>query len=159
MISKNISNHLKSYVMKVKKEIENGFFIFVSIATYFLLMEFLGLSHLYYLRLFNIVFVVYAVNDTITSRITKGKMHFVPNAMAALTTSVLGISLSIIGLLIYSYLKGGNEYVQSLSETFLFGGHPTINVYCITLFFEGIASSLMVTMMLMLYYNDKFVVD
>lgn len=145
--------------MKVKKEVENGIFIFISIATFFLLMEMLGLSHLYYLRLFNIVFIVYAIKDTLESRIARGKIKFVPNAIAALTTSIVGVFLSVLGLLIYSYMKGGNEYVQSLSQTFLFGGHPSINEYCLTLFFEGVASSLMVSMILMLYYNDKFVVD
>ena len=145
--------------MKVKKEIKNGYFIFICIGTYFLLMEFLGLSNLFYLRLLNIVFIVYAVNDTLQSRIAHNKKKFVPNALAALVTSLVGVTLSILGLLIYSYMRGGDKYINSLSETFLFGGHPSINMYCLTLFFEGIASSVIVTMLLMLYYNDKFVAD
>lgn len=145
--------------MKVKKEIKNGYFIFISIGTYFLLMEFLGLSNLFYLRLLNIVFIVYALNDTLQSRISHGKKNFVKNAVAAMVTSIVGVFLSIIGLLIYSYMRGGNKYIQNLSETFLFGGHPSINMYCFTLFFEGMASSVIVTMLLMLYYNDKFAAD
>jgi hypothetical protein len=145
--------------MKVKKEIKNGFFIFISIGTYFLLMEFLGLSNLFYLRLFNVFFVLYAVNDTLRSRVAHGKTKFVPNALAALITSVLGVTLSVVGLLIYSYMRGGDAYIHNLSETFLFGGHPSINMYCFTLFFEGIASSVIVTLLLMLYYNDKFIAD
>ncbi len=145
--------------MKVKKEIKNGYFIFISVGTYFLLMEFLGLSNLFYLRLLNVLFIVYAVNDTLQSRIARGKKNFVPNALAALLTSTVGVTLSILGLLIYSYLRGGDDYIHSLSETFLFGGHPSINMYCLTLFFEGLASSVIVTMLLMLYYNDKFVAD
>jgi hypothetical protein len=145
--------------MKVKKEIKNGFFIFISIGIYFLLMELLGLSNLFYLRLFNIFFIVYAVNDTLRSRIEHGKKEFVPNAMAAMITSAIGVTLSAIGLLIYSYIKGGDAYINNLSETFLFGGHPSINMYCFTLFFEGLASSVIVTMLLLLYYNDKFIAD
>lgn len=145
--------------MKVKKEIKNGYFIFITIGTYFLLMEFLGLAHLFYLRLFNIVFVFYAVNNTIQSRVAHGQTKFVPNAIAAMVTSLVGVALSAAGLLIYSYMKGGDEYTSTLSETFLFGGHPSINMYCFTLFFEGIASSVIVTMLLMLYYNDKFIAD
>ena len=145
--------------MKVKKEIKNGYFIFISIGTYFLLMEFLGLSDLFYLRLLNILFIVYAINDTLQSRIARGKKKFVPNALAALVTSTIGVTLSILGLLTYIYLRGGDDYIHNLSETFLFGGDPSINMYCLTLFFEGIASSLIVTMILMLYYNDKFVAD
>ncbi|REG91202.1 hypothetical protein [Flavobacterium aquicola] len=145
--------------MKVKKEIKNGYFIFISIGTYFLLMEFLGLSNLFYLRLLNILFIIYAVNDTLKSRIAHGKKNFVPNAIAALVTSLVGVTLSILGLLIYSYIRGGDKYINSLSETFLFGGHPSINMYCLTLFFEGMASSVIVTLLFMLYYNDKFVAD
>lgn len=145
--------------MKVKKEIKNGYFIFISIGTYFLLMEFLGLSNLFYLRLLNVVFIVYAVNDTIQSRIAHGKKNFVKNALAALATSAVGVTLSILGLLIYSYMRGGEDFIRGLSETFLFGGHPSINIYCLTLFFEGMASSVVVTMILMIYYNDKFAAD
>ena len=145
--------------MKVTKEIKNGFFIFISIGTYFLLMELLGLSDLFYLRLFNVFFVMYAVNDTIKSRIAKGKNQFVSNAVAATVTSVVGVTLSIVGLLIYSYARGGDAYILNLSKTFLFGGDPSINMYCFTLFFEGIASAVIVTLLVMLYYNDRFVAD
>src|SRR6187402_677794 len=130
--------------MKVKKEIKNGFFIFVSICTFFLLMELLGLSHLFYLRLLNVFFVMYAVNDTIKSRIAEGKNKFISNAVAATVTSVVGIILSILGLLTYSYMRGGDVYIQKLSKTFLFGGDPSINMYCFTLFFEGMASAVIV---------------
>lgn len=145
--------------MKVKKEIKNGYFIFICIGTYFLLMEFLGLSNLFYLRLLNVFFIIYAVNDTLKSRIAHGKKNFVPNAIAALVTSLVGVSLSILGLLIYSYMRGGDDYINHLSETFLFGGNPSINMYCLTLFFEGMASSVIVTLLFMLYYNDKFIAD
>jgi hypothetical protein len=145
--------------MKVKTEIKNGYFIFIAIGTYFLVMEFLGLAHLFYLRLLNIVFVLYAVNNTIQSRIAHGKKKFVPNAIAAMVTSLVGVFLSVIGLLIYSNMRGGDEYTSKLSKTFLFGGDPSINMYCFTLFFEGIASSVIVTMLLMLYYNNKFIAD
>jgi hypothetical protein len=145
--------------MKVKREIKNSFFIFITIGSYFLLMEFLKLSDVFYLRLFNVFFIIYAVNNTIQTRIKKGKTNFIRNAKAAMVTSVLGVFLSVLGLLIYSYIRGGDEYIKKLSETFLFGGHPSINMYCFTLFFEGIASSVIVTLMLMLYYNDKFIAD
>lgn len=145
--------------MKVKKEIKNGYFIFISIGTYFLLMEFLGLSDVFYLRLLNVFFVLYAVNDTLKSRVKQGNTNFLSNIKAALTTSFVGVSLSIVGLLIYSYIRGGDAYIHTLSESFLFGGYPSINMYCFSLFFEGIASSIIVTLLLVLYYNDKFAAD
>lgn len=145
--------------MKIKREIKNGFFLVISIGTYFILMEFLGLSHIYYLRFLNAFFVFYAVNDTLKSRIAHGSTGFLPNVKAALTTSFVGITLSIVGLLTYSYARGGDAYIKSLSQSFLFGGNPSINMYCFSLFFEGIASAIIVTLLLMLYYNDKFAAD
>jgi hypothetical protein len=145
--------------MKLKTEIRNGYFIFIAMGTYFLLMEFLGLAHLFYLRLLNIVFVLYAVNNTLQSRVARGKKKFVPNFIAAMVTSLMGVFLSIIGLFTYSYMQGGDIYMQNLSESFLFGGHPSINMYCFSLFFEGIASSVIVTMLLMFYWNNKLTTD
>lgn len=141
------------------KEITNGFIIFIAISIYFLLMEALNLAHLFYLRLLNICFVFYGVNRTIQMNLQEGKNKFVSNAISAIVTSVVGVILSIIGLVIYSYLQGGDGFVQSLSATFLFGGNPSIDAYSISLLFEGIASSIIVTLLLMLYWNNRFLSD
>lgn len=145
--------------MKLPIEIKNGFLIFLAIGIYFLLMELLGLSQLFYLRLVNIFFVFYGVNKSIQTNLSGGKKKFVSNAVSALFTSVVGVVLSIIGLVIYSYLKGGDDFVQSLSATFLFGGNPSIDAYSISLLFEGLASSVIVTLLLMLYWNNRFYTD
>nr|WP_315175423.1 hypothetical protein [uncultured Flavobacterium sp.] len=145
--------------MKLPKELLNGILIFIGIALYFLLMTILGYENVTFLRVFNIIFVFYGVNRTIQTNLAEGKKVFVTNAVSAMMTSLVGVLLSIIGLLIYSNMKGGDSYVQSLSETFLFGGNPTVNTYCISLLFEGIASTIIVTLLLMLYWNDRHVAD
>lgn len=142
--------------MKLPKEFTNGLLIFIGIGVYFMVMNVLNLADLFYLRLFNIVFLFYGVNKTIVSNIIDGKKEFLPNAISAMLTCLVGVFLSIIGLLVYSYIKGGDTYVQSLSKTFLFGGNPSVNTYCICLLFEGIASAVIVTLLLMLYYNSKY---
>ena len=145
--------------MKLPKELLNGILIFIGIALYFLLMTILGYENVTFLRVFNIIFVFYGVNRTIQMNLAEGKKVFVTNAVSAMMTSLVGVLLSIIGLLIYSNMKGGDSYVQSLSETFLFGGNPTVNTYCISLLFEGIDSTIIVTLLLMLYWNDRHVAD
>jgi hypothetical protein len=145
--------------MKLPKEFRNGFIIFLGIGLYFLLMILLGLGNITALRLLNVVFVFYGVNQTIKMNLIEGKKNFVSNAISAFVTSLVGVFLSIIGLLLYSYMRGGDTYIQSLSKTFLFGGNPTVNTYCISLLFEGIASSVIVTLLLMLYTNNKYVAD
>lgn len=145
--------------MKASREIINGVLIFGGISVYFLIMNALGYADLFYLRLFNVFFIFYGVNRTIEMNIAEGKNKFANNAVSAMVTSVIGVVLSIIGLVIYSYMKGGDAYVQSLSKTFLFGGNPSIEAYSISLLFEGIASSVIVTMLLMLFWNNHLTTD
>ncbi len=145
--------------MKLPKELLNGGIIFAGIALYFLLMNALGYADLFYLRIVNVFFVFYGVNKTIEMNVAEGKKTFIANAISAMITSLVGVFLSIIGLVIYSYMQGGDSYVKSLSKTFLFGGNPSVNTYSICLLFEGIASSVIVTMLLMLYWNNRLTTD
>ncbi|MGO4904865.1 hypothetical protein [Flavobacterium sp. W20_MBD1_R3] len=145
--------------MKLPKELVNGFIIFIGIGLYFLLMELLGLADIYFLRLFNILFVFFGTYKTLKSNFAEGKNILVSNAVSALLTSLTGIFLSIIGLLIYIYIKGGDSYVGSLSKTFLFGGGPSVMTYSISLLFEGIASAVIVTFMLLLYWDPRYASD
>lgn len=145
--------------MKLPKELYNGIIIFIGIGLYFLSMEALNLTGLFYLRLFNIIFVFYGANRTLKSNFLEGKKVFTSNAISALATSLIGVFLSIMGLIIYSYKKGGDQYVQSLSETLLYGGNPSIMTYSISLLFEGIVSAVIVTFSLMLYWKSKYPSD
>ncbi|WP_366186095.1 hypothetical protein [Flavobacterium ovatum] len=143
--------------MKISKEFLNGFLIFIGIGLYFLLMEFAGLSNLFYLRFFNILFVFYGADRTLKSNFAEGKLLISENAISALFTALIGVFLSIVGLIAYSYLQGGDEFVQRLSKTLLFGGNPSIMTYSISLLFEGIVSAVIVTFILMLSWDNRYV--
>lgn len=145
--------------MKLPKELWNGCIIFIGIAVFFITMSVLGLANLFYLRVLNVLFVFYGVNRTIKMNFAENKKEFVFNATSAMTTSIIGVVMSVFGLAIYSYLQGGDLYVQSLSKTFLFGGSPSIVSYSFSLLIEGIASSVIVTLLLMLYWNNKLTSD
>ena len=145
--------------MKLSNEIYNGLIIFIGIGLFFLLMTILGFADVIWLRLFNIVFIFYGANRTIQMKLAEGHKIFISNAVSAIFTAAVGVVLSIIGLIVYSYIKGGDAYIQSLSKTFLFGGNPSIMTYSICLFFEGMASSVIVAMFLMLYWNKHHTSD
>ncbi|MNQ30214.1 hypothetical protein D3C85_435490 [compost metagenome] len=145
--------------MKLPKELYNGCIIFLGIGFYFLLMEALGLADLFYLRLLNILFVFYGTNRTLKSNFKEGKLIFSSNIASALLTSVTGVILSIVGLITYSFAKGGDLYVQSLSKTFLFGGNPSVMTYSISLLFEGIVSAVIVSFILILYWETRYTSD
>ncbi|WP_432222541.1 hypothetical protein ACRASX_04350 [Flavobacterium sp. TMP13] len=145
--------------MKLPKELSNGFLIFLGIAVYFLVLSILGLSNLFYLRLLNVIFIFYGVNRTIQMNTKNGQNDFVSNGVSAMATAIVGVSLSVLGLLIYIYARGGDAFVPLLAESFLFGGDPSVPAYCISLLFEGLASAVIVTLVLMLYTNNKYAVD
>lgn len=145
--------------MKLPKELYNGVIIFTGIALYFLLMEVLHLSNVFYLRLINIVFIYYGVNRTLKSNFAEGKTNFADNAISALLTALTGVILSISGLVAYIYSKGGDEYISTLSDSLLFVGSPSVMTYNISLLFEGIVSAVIVTFSLMLFWKKKYPSD
>jgi len=143
-------------MMKFKREILNGFFIFVGLGVYFIILEILGLSDLFYLRLLNVFIVAYFVNRTIKGNQEAGVRGYFANFLAAIATSMIGAILSISALLIYIHFKGGEEYLKNLSENFIFGGGEfSIVQYCIGLLFESTAGSLAISFSLMQYWKDK----
>jgi hypothetical protein len=58
--------------MKNQIEIKNGLLIFMGIAVFFMLMDFLGLAGENYLRIFNAFIVLYGINKTIKSNYQNG---------------------------------------------------------------------------------------
>lgn len=146
----------KTTVMKFKREITNGILIFLGIGIYFLILDLLGFSHIFYLRIFNVFIVIYGVNRTIKGNHEAGVRGYFPNFLGAIITSMIGAFLSIAALLIYIEFKGGETYLKNLADSFVFGGGElTIQQYCIGLLFESTAASLAVSFCLMQYWKDK----
>ena len=141
--------------MKLPKELTNGIIIFAGIAIYFFAMEFFGLSNLLYLRMLNAAIVFYGVNRTLKSNFAEGKSGYVSNLLSAGITAIIGVLLSVGGLLTYIYLRGGDDYINTLSEDFLFGGKPSANEYCIGVLFEGLASAVIVVFVTMQLWRSK----
>lgn len=142
--------------MKSSRELTNGFIIFLGIGIYFVLLEQLGLSDIFWLRILNAFIVVYGVNRTLKANAAAGIRGYNTNFLSALTTSMIGALLSIAALLGYIYYKGGEPYLKNLADSFIFGGGElSIYQYCIGLLFEAVAASLAVSFCLMQYWKDK----
>ncbi|WNM19810.1 hypothetical protein [Flavobacterium capsici] len=140
--------------MKLPKELVNGFLIFLGISIFFLVMELLGLADNFYLRILNVLFVFYGVNKTIKQNISEGKTDYLANLISSGLTAFIGVLLSVLGLLFYIYYKGGDSYIEKLSEKFIFGG-ASVNEYCIGLLFEGLASGMIVVFITLQVWRGK----
>lgn len=142
--------------MKYSRELINGFLIFLGIGIYFLIIQFLGFSDVFILRIFNIVFVIYGVNRTLQQNHADHIGGYNTNLLSATLTSLIGALLSVASLLFFIEYKGGETYLKNLSDSFIFGGGElTIQQYCIGLLFESVAASLMVSFCLMQYWKNK----
>lgn len=142
--------------MKFKRELINGFIIFIGISIYFLLIEYLGLADQFYLRILNLFIVAFGINLTIKQNIDDGKGGYFTNLVSGIITSMIGAFLSVGSLLFYIQYKGGEEYLSKLSKGFLFGGGDlNISYYCIGLLFESIASSIIISFILMQFWKNK----
>lgn len=141
--------------MKLSTEFKYGILIFLGIGIYFLLMEVLGLSQLYFLRILNVFIVIYGLNLAIKTNLKNGKVGYLPNLTSSALTGFIGIGLGIIGLVAYLKIRGGEQYMNQLSEAFMFGGEPSIAEYSFGLFIEGIASVLIVAFINMQYWRTK----
>lgn len=141
--------------MKNKTVLQNAFLIFLGIGLFFLMMDFLGLASKNYLRSLNAFIVLYGMHRTIKYNYTKGKMDYFENFFSGFVTGILGVFFGIVGLIAFIYYKGGEAYLNTLSDTFFFVGKIGIMQYCGVLFFEGVASSLIAALVLMQFYSDK----
>jgi len=140
--------------MKNSIELRNGILIFLGIGIFFLLMDFFGLADKNYLRIFNAFIVLFGINETLKSNIRTNKSEYLYNLVSGFKTGVIGVFLGIVGLIIFIYIKGGESYLDKLSDTFFFGEDNNTIKYCSILFFEGIASSLIGSFTLMQYWKD-----
>jgi hypothetical protein len=97
----------------------------------------------------------YGIQRTIKSNLKEGEFGYVKNLISAGITAVVGVILSVIGLILYIYYKGGQTYLNSLSEGFLFAGKPTVTEFCFGILFEGLASAIIVVFISMQYWRSK----
>ena len=141
--------------MKLPKELINAIIIFVGISAYFLLIDFLNLSDILWLRVLNVFFVWYGVTRTLSYNVEHGKKDYAYNLFSAGATALMGVFFALIGLVTYIYIRGGDAYVSNLSQDLLFGGKPSANQYCIGILFEGIASALIVVFVSVQYWRSK----
>lgn len=142
--------------MKLKRELTNGFIIFIGIAIYFLIIELSGLADVFFLRMLNLFIVAFGVNLTLRQNAQDGMPGYFTNLISGITTSLIGAVFSVISLLTYIEYRGGNAYLETLSQGVLFGGgQVNIVYYCIGLLFEAVASSVIITFVLMQFWKNK----
>lgn len=142
--------------MKFSRIITNGIIIFACIGAIFLFMEMLGLKDVVWLRLINFIPVVWGINRTIQGDYKDKIDGYFTNLLSAILTGITSLVLGLIAFMIYVEINGGDNYLENFKESYIFGGgEPSVYQFCIGLFLEGAAASLIVSFALMQFWKDK----
>lgn len=136
--------------MNMRNEYKNGFIIFLLLGLFFLTMDLAGLANVFYLKIFNFVFVLFGVNLTL-KHLSKEKANYLKMFSSGMVTALIGIVLSLIGLFVY--MKITDADMTDYSTTII----PSENLshYFLALFAEGISSAIVVVFTLMQYWKTK----
>ncbi len=141
--------------MKTKKIIaQNAFKIYAGIALFFLVMKVFGLEKNMALRMFNFVIVIWGINSAIKMNILKNhETNYLTNIFVGIATSLIAVFASSISLLIYANFISP-DFIHVLESSMLWGDNLSISLLTIVIFFEGTASSVISSFIVMQYWKN-----
>lgn len=146
MVKQNKILDMKNYSI----EISNGVGVFILLGGYFLFLDLVGLADQFYLRIFNVLFVMYGVNRTIQTRLNNGLYSYFGNLVAGFFTSIVGVGLGVVGLAIYIGVFRGESYMVQLADSLFITAQPgNLFQYCLGLMIEGVGSSVVLSYAIM----------
>lgn len=124
------------------------------IVVYFLLMKILGLDNVSELRFLNFLFVFWGVNRAIKMNINLNQeQSYFSNFYAGFGAAVIGVGLTIIGLIIYVGFID-SSFISVLENSSFWGKDLSLQMVVFALAIEGIASSVMCSFIIMQYYKS-----
>ncbi|MCE9539062.1 MAG: hypothetical protein K8R85_07580 [Bacteroidetes bacterium] len=137
--------------------IKVGFVTFLSLVAYFMIMKFLGLSHVLELRFFNIVILAIGISYGIKKikRTLQESDFYLKGWAGGMFVSV--VSTVLFALFMSLYLSYFDEsLMQHIRETTTLGFTVAsgFNVF-FAVFMEGMASAVVITLAAMQYFKTK----
>lgn len=141
--------------MESKKIIaQNAFKIYAGIALFFLIMKVFGLEKIMALRMFNFVIVIWGINSAIKTNIFKNKdTDYLSNIFIGLGSALIAVLASALSLLIYVKFISP-DFIHVLESSMLWGDNLSISLITIVIFFEGFASSVISSFIIMQYWKN-----
>lgn len=132
----------------------NALLIYSFIIVFFLLMKILGLDNVSELRFINFLFVLWGINRAIKTNINyNNENSYFNNFYIGIITSVIGVGLTIFGLIIYvSFIEA--NFMIVLENSSFWGNKLSLIMVVFALAIEGIASSVICSFILMQYYKN-----
>lgn len=137
-------------------EINNGLKAFIALGLYFLVLDSLGLAQSAFLRIFNIVIILYFINKSIKYRIEEGR-NFLSLFVSAFFTNLIAVIFSTISLALYISFFRGADHMSTLAQPMLSIGYSNLSVsqFSFAIFAEGFASGVVLSFGLMQFWKNR----
>lgn len=141
--------------MSQKKIIlKNAILIVLMISGFFFFSKLIGQEDNPYLRFLNIVFVILGIRQTVKESIAQnGVTNYGLNFGSAFATGALSVLISSIGVLLYIELISP-EFLDKMNNNFLIGGDLTVFEVFFSLVIEGLASSIIGSLIVMQFFKN-----
>ena len=141
--------------MSTKKLIiKHAIFISLMIGAFFFLSKLVGLEENPYLRFVNLLFVIIGIRQAIKENIYVHKeTNHAKNFATGFASAALAVILSTIGVVIYIEFINP-EFLEVMNQSFLIGGDTSLFELAFTLVIEGLASSIVSTLIVMQFFKN-----
>jgi hypothetical protein len=138
---------------KNQQTIRTGIYSFIGIALFFLLMKLFGWEDVAFLRVFNLVIVVYMTNRLAKRNfIDDHDIEYSRALFSLLIANGITVALSVLSFALYVKFID-REFLENFGDTLWLGGASVREVVS-ALFLEGIAGSIIVSFSVMQYWKD-----
>lgn len=133
---------------------KNALLIVLMIGGFYFLCKLVGLEDNPYLRFLNIVFVILGIRNAVKTSISKNnETNYATNYGIAFGTSALGVLISSLAVLLYIELINP-DFLAAMNQSFLIGGDLTVYEVVFTLVIEGLASSIVGSLIVMQFFKN-----
>lgn len=131
-----------------------GFYSFLGIVSFFLLMKLFGMEDVAELRLFNILIVLYFSNRLARRNVHEQEHNDYLGGLASLfVANVFTVVLVSLSFMLYVKVVD-HEFLQHFESGILWAKNITLFQAMIALFLEGIAGSIIVSFGIMQYWKN-----
>ena len=139
--------------------IKNALKIVLGIVLQFFAMKLFGLENTSELRFLNFLFVVWGINSAIKSNIQKNQdTLYISNLFIGISTSIIAMGIILIGLIVYiSLINRG--FITTLENLHLWGEELSVPIIVLAIIIEGIASSVIFSLIIMQYWKNHSTQD
>jgi hypothetical protein len=127
--------------------------IYGTLVTYFFSMKLLGIGEITQLRLFNFFIVMGGIYLLLRRNMKENNDNYFQNLFLGFRTGAMAIVLTVVSLFVY--LKAINPaFIEVMEHSMIWGNHLSVFQVTVAIGIEGIASSFLLTYMVMQYMKN-----